>query len=283
LPYSGKTKKLNSGIVKYGNAYTIVSSQEDNLSSEEAQKHLSKAQTEAQKLLQDALIQVDQTINNAQSEAAAILEQAQTEAEKIQAQAQEAGQQMGYDAGYQEGYNQAVEEANSIICSAETIINGAYQAQKDILMNTEKEMLGLITAIARKVIQKEVKMQPDIILRMTEAAIRELKEREVVKIMVNPKTVALMTKASDILIKRINSLNTIKIIEDKSVPEGGVIVESPDGKIDASIDTQLEEIYNKLIDEAMTNPAPIDIQKAKTLSQDDVNKYINQNNPDEQE
>jgi flagellar assembly protein FliH len=273
-------RKLNSSLVQYGKAYTIIASQEDNLASEESRKHLTKAQTEAQKLLQDALLQVDQTINNAQAEAAMILEQAQAEAQKIQNQAQEAGQQMGYDAGYQAGYNQAVEEAVSIISSAETIINGAYQAQGEILKNTENEMVRLVIAIAKKVIQKEIKMQPDIILRLTEAAIKELKDREEVKVMINPKQINMLTKASELFIKRINALKILKIVEDKSVPENGVIVESSSGKIDGRIDSQLEEIYNKLLDEAAANPAILDNQSTTGSTSDKVNKFLEQENRD---
>ena len=91
------------------------------------------------------------------------------------------GQKLGYDAGYQAGYNQIIDEAANIISHSEIIIQGAYQAQKEILVNTEKEMFNLIMAIAKKVVHKELKIQPDIILHLTEAAIKELKEREAVK------------------------------------------------------------------------------------------------------
>ena len=218
-------------------------------------------------------------LRKAQAEAGAILEQAKQDAINIQTQAQETGQEMGYDAGYQAGYNQAIEEASNIISSAETVIKGAYQSQKEILHNTEKEMLALIIAIAKKVIHKEIKTQPDIILRLTEAAIRELKERDVVKLMINPQSVELLTKASPLLIKRINSLEVLKIIDDISVPVGGVIVESISGKIDAQADTQIDEIYNKLLDEALKNPTKLNIPDNKTMQTENVNNIIKNKAP----
>lgn len=276
----GQSKKFSAEMIQYGKEYNIIGKQEDDLASAESKQHLTKAQTQAQKLLQDALIQVEQTIAQAQEEAANILKQAQTDAANIQIQAQEIGQKMGFDAGYQDGYNQATEEAQNIIRSAETIVNGAYQSQKEILMNTEKDMLALIIAISKKVINKELRMQPDIILRLTEAAIKELKEREVVKLIVNPQSVVILKNASNALKQRINSLEIIKIIEDKSVPIGGVIVESASGKIDAQIDTQLEEIYNRLLDEATNNPAFINVQEAKSLPAQKITNFINQQNVD---
>ncbi|MGD9580399.1 MAG: FliH/SctL family protein [Vampirovibrionia bacterium] len=269
-----KQSKLSGNIIQYGQSYNVIGKLEDDLNNDASKKQLTKAQNEAQKLIQNALMQVEQTIAKAQEEAATILEQAKEDAINIQNQAQETGQQMGYDEGYQAGYNQAIEEASNIISSAETIIHGAYQSQKQILNNTEKEMLSLIIAIARKVIHKEIKTQPDIILRLTEAAIRELKERDVVKLMINPKSVELLTKASPLLVKRINSLEVIKIIDDKSVPVGGVIVESISGKIDAQVDTQIEEIYNKMLDEAAKNPMKINIPQNKTLHNNNVEDII---------
>lgn len=273
-----KKSKLNGNIIQYGQSYNIIGRLEDDLGSDTAKKQLTKAQSEAQKLIQNALIQVEGTIAKAQAEAEAILEQAKDAAVNIQAQALETGQQLGYDEGYQAGYNQAIEEASNIISSAETVILGAYQSQKEILQNTEKEMLALIIAIAKKVIHKEIKTQPDIILRLTEAAIRELKERDVVRLMINPQSVELLTKASPLLIKRINSLEVLKIIDDKSVPVGGVIVESISGKIDAQAETQIDEIYNKLLDEASKNPMQLNIPENKTVQTQNVNDII-QNQP----
>lgn len=280
MDYLSRQKKLRGDVVQYGSSFNVLGKQEDDLSTTESKKHLSKAQLEAQKLLQNALIQVEETINKAQAEASQILEQAKQDAATIQAQAQETGQKLGFDTGYQAGYNQAIEETNNIITSAETIINGAYNAQREILLNTEKEMLALIIAICKKIINKELKTQPDIILRLTEAAIKELRERELVKIFVNPQTVDLIKKASPILVKRINSLETIKIIEDKSIPIGGVIVESSSGKIDAQIDTQLEEIYNKLLDESIINPVMLDIPEIKNAPNQNLKDIFNPPEPD---
>lgn len=263
-----------------GEGYSIIGNTQDALESQESKKQLTQAQMKAQQLIQDALIQVEQTINEAQAEAAAILEQAKQDAINIQARAQETGQKLGFDSGYQAGFNQSIEETQNILASAETVINGAYQAQKEILQNTEKEMLTLVVAIAKKVIQKELKMQKDIILKITEQAIKELKDREVVKIMVNPQVVELMKKASPILQQRINGLEVIKIIEDKSIPVGGVIVESPSGKIDGQIDTQLDEIYNKLIDEASTNPVMLKLPENKAIPQENLKDIFNPKQPE---
>ncbi|MEW5819603.1 MAG: FliH/SctL family protein [Cyanobacteriota bacterium] len=270
------SKKFRGNIVQYGQAYNILGKQEDDLSTQESQQQLSKAQIEAQKLLQNALLQVEQTINNAQEEAANILEQAKQDAVNIQAQAQETGQQLGFNQGYQAGFNQSIEETKNIIESAETIINGAYQAQKEILKNTEKEMVRLIIAISKKVIQKELKIQPDIILKLTESAIKDLKERETVKLMLNPNSIQLLKKASPILIKKINSLETIKIIEDKSIPEGGVIVESAASKIDACVETQIEEILNKLMEEATVNPVLLNLPDSKALPKENLKNIFEQ-------
>lgn len=271
-----KLKKFNASQVTVGNSFNIIARTDDDVLSQESKKELTKAQSEAQKLMQEALIKVEEIIAQAQSEAAEILEQAKQDAINIQASAQETGQQIGFETGYQTGYNQSVEQTVGIITSAETIINGAYQAQREILLNSEKEMLDLIITICRKVILKELKTQPDILLRMTEAAIKELKEREMVRLMVNPECVNLLTKASPLLVKRITGLQTIKIIEDRSVPPTGVIVESISGKIDGQVDTQLEEILTKLMDEAIANPAPIDLPDPKQMPTENIKQILDQ-------
>lgn len=262
-----KSQKITGQIVQYGNSYNIVGSVDEDINSEASKRHLSKAQIEAEKLIQKALMQVDETINQAQQEANDILEQAKEDAVKIQAQAQETGQKMGYDAGYEAGYNQSIGEASSIIASAETIVKGAYQSQKEILLSTEREMLNLVLAISKKVINRAFNNQPEIILRLIDITIRELKEHEEVKLIINPKNVELIKKASDLLKNQINGLHAIKIIEDKSIPITGVIVESSSGKIDAQIESQLEEIYNKLLDEAAKNPANIPIKQQNPIQQ----------------
>jgi len=97
------------------------------------------------------------------------------------------------------------------------------------------------------------KVNTEIILSIIRAAINELKYKEEVKILVNPAITQCIYDLSEELKQTIKGLNHIKIIEDKTIPPDGFMIESPDSRIDARLETQLAEITKNIMTEAEKN------------------------------
>ena len=68
-------------------------------------------------------------------------------------------------------------------------------------------------------------------------------------IRVGNETTTIGKEIKDILKNNFQGIETIDIIEDRTVEPGGCIIETKLGKIDATIKNQLDIVFNALIEE----------------------------------
>jgi flagellar assembly protein FliH len=84
-------------------------------------------------------------------------------------------------------------------------------------------------------------------MKLFEKALMRRKEKGVIVLCVAPSQFAHVQAAKDELIVLLDSQAELQIIPDSSIKEGGCIVRSAYGSIDARVDTQLEAIREQLL------------------------------------
>ena len=83
--------------------------------------------------------------------------------------------------------------------------------------------------------------------RITLDAIKQLNDKESITIIVNPKLVENINKLAPNFRSEIPKLQTLKILEDNSLSADGVIVETPNTRLDSRISAQIAEITAKML------------------------------------
>lgn len=203
------------------------------------------------KKISDANINAENIVNSAKQEAARIMQQAQAQADElmknIEAQAFDEGLKKGHEQGYNEGYNKIVQDQSERILKVDKIAEVAKEVKKQIIKSAEKEIVELVILISEKLVKAKLDLDPDLILNIVKASIAALKDKEEVKIFVNPALSAQINEISPELKKVIQGLGSIKIIEDKTISPDGVIVESMDTRIDARFSSQIAEITKEMM------------------------------------
>jgi len=238
--------------VKVGNSYIIDSSTDikpENDNTEQEKAVIIEAEKQAQIILEKA-----------QQEALRIIEDTQNKSQELFNQAQEEGQKAGYSAGYETGIQQIKTEFVNQIKSIDILASSVFDIKKEIIVSAEQEIVKLSIVIAEKLVRQQIDIDPEIIKNIVKAAINELKDKEEVKIVVNPAVTDYIYEFSEELKQTINGLEKIKVIEDKTIPPDGVIVESLESRIDARLDSQIVEITKRLMKEAAQNPVLKEIE-----------------------
>ena len=117
--------------------------------------------------------------------------------------------------------------------------------KKDFLKDSEKEIIDLVFSIAGSVIHKEVKTDRDVILSVISDAMRTIQEKKNVSIRLNPEDYRYMTEAkSDFL----DSFKDILIEKDEKIDQGGAVIKTHSGTLDARLDQQLNKIRESFHD-----------------------------------
>lgn len=207
---------------------------------------LKEAQEQAEALVQEQNNKIaqenEQIAQQREAEKKAFDDQMAQEAEKIRAEAY----QTGYDDGYKQGYVVITNELENKIHSVDEFAKCQFDLKSNIIKSSELDIINLVVEIAKKVCTKEVELNPQILKALTENAIKELKDKEDITIIINPKLLDALNSVSDRIKEDIPQLQNIKIIEDNAVSADGTIVESPLTRVDSRVKSQINEIAEKL-------------------------------------
>ncbi len=181
-------------------------------------------------------------LSKAKEDAAEIIRQANEESTKIKGQAR----QEGFEAGRDEGYNEGREEIKSMIERLHSIIAVTIKEREKILINSERQIMNLVLTMVKKIVKKLTQEDSKVVINNVKEALSLIRGAMMVYIHVNRGDFDFVSRHKNELIKLIEGMPEVKILEDPSVDKGGVYIETDIGEIDAKIGTQLEEIENKI-------------------------------------
>lgn len=233
---------------------------------EEKKQLIATAQTEADEIIKKAhdtafeevkrQTEQSQIIRtDAEAKAAEIIKVAQQEAERIIADAQNkkgeietAAHEAGFNEGKEVGYKDGEAEVNRLIDRLHVIIDRVMEKREDILNTTEQQIVDLVLLITRKVVKVISESQRNVIMANVLQALRKVKGRGDVTIRVNMSDVKLITEHAQDFMKSVETVKNITVVEDTSIDQGGCIIETDFGAIDARIASQLGELEQKILE-----------------------------------
>lgn len=116
-------------------------------------------------------------------------------------------------------------------------------ARPKLCRQAEADLLRLAIAIARRILHRELSIDPLALQSLVQVCLDRLANQEQLHVKVNP-NIATPIRA---ILSKLSSRN-IEIAPDNTLDTGGVVFETARGQLDASIQTQLDEIERGLID-----------------------------------
>ncbi len=156
----------------------------------------------------------------------------------------------------EEAYQRGVEEARTELqaerdAEVQPMLDRLTQSLQNITayrslvhQQAESEIVRLAIAIARRVIHRELTLDPDSIQGLVKAALQKLQSREIQRVRLHKAQEGVVREC---LLKCVPG-SGIQIVVDPGLQLGDVIFETAQGDLDASIDTQLREIERGFAD-----------------------------------
>ena len=233
---------------------------------EEKAKLLDEARQEAEKIIKEAQSTAFEEVQRQTDEAQVKLQSAKDEAERLIEEAKKnadsiiletennkkaietKGFNEGFSAGREEGFKEGNGEVNRLIERMHTIVEKTMEKRQEILSETEQQIVDLVLLLARKVVKVISENQKNIVTSNVIHALRKVKTKGDVTIRVNLLDVQMTTEHIKDFLEHAESVQNITVVEDISVDQGGCIVETDFGSIDARISSQLHELEQKIIE-----------------------------------
>ena len=164
----------------------------------------------------------------------------QREWEQRVAEAKAAGAREGEAAGR----SRAMADVQDTLERLAQSIDDLAALRSRLRREAEADTVKLALAIARRVIRRELAVDPEALHGLVLAALEKLQAQEISRVRVHPSQVSAVAA---LLRKPSNGL-PIEVVPDGSREPGAVVFETDRGNLDASVESQLGEIERGLAD-----------------------------------
>lgn len=145
--------------------------------------------------------------------------------------------------GYQEGLNRAKGDIEDVRNALSAFIN----AKQEVFDYIAPSIMEISIDIAKKIIKREIEQEPSLILDNIAEILKTLSKEEIkITLKVNPVQVSFLKTEVPEIANNLGLEAKIFIVADENIMEGGCMLTTTNGVIDATIETQLSVISEAL-------------------------------------
>ena len=226
-------------------------------------------EAEAHALLQNARSEAERIRDESTQQAEALRTRAQAEGrtsghDKGCAEGLEAGRKEGYEAGYKEGLKQGAEDGSMLSQALDELVN-KFTAEKDRLVERARvDLMRLALAVARRIVRREIDLDPDIAQRAVQEAIDLVANRTDVVVRLHADDLNTLEHFRRSLVQQASGAadgerpagDRVRLVADESVARGGCVLTTTDGEVDMQVESQLASLERFLAGETREEEEP---------------------------
>jgi len=153
----------------------------------------------------------------------------------------------GVEAGRKQGREEVQGPAQVEIQRALQIVAQVEQLRLDSVRQAESDIVELALAMARKVIHREVTLDPDIVVAQVREIISSIAEKGLIRVLVHPDEVEHLQSVRPSFAGADGKAIRMSIEPDEAIQAGGCIIESSQYFINATFEKQLEAIWQEML------------------------------------
>lgn len=151
--------------------------------------------------------------------------------------------QRGFAQGHAAGHEQASAELQPVLDRLAQSLADLASVRSRVRKTAESDLLKLAIAIARRVLHRELTLDPGSIEGLIRVALEKLESRELCRVRVHPDQEPVIRT----LLARFSAA-PVELIPDGTLQCGDVLFETAHGTLDGSIEAQLQEIERGFAD-----------------------------------
>jgi flagellar assembly protein FliH len=159
-------------------------------------------------------------------------------------QRMEDARRAGYSEGEAAGRSRSQADVRPLVDRLARTIEELAAIKPRLRGEAESDVVRLAVAIARRVLRRELTVDPSAIEGLVKAALEQLDTREITRVRVHPDHEAALRRC----LEKVVVDRTIELAADGTLERGAVLFETARGNLDASVETQLREIERGLAD-----------------------------------
>ncbi len=208
--------------------------------------------------MRDWRLEADQLLERAQRQVADVMAEARAQAERTQERARREGYRAGLAQGLKEGKQRGAEEALTAAQAAfdkdlahladnlTAVVREVSDQRLDRLHAAEHDLLSFAIDIAGRVTKVIGEANPDAARENLRSALQLVLAKSDVTVRVHPADLSTLRRFAAQRADENAALPHITFVEDEAVSRGGVLVLTEAGRIDATLEAQMDQITRAL-------------------------------------
>jgi flagellar assembly protein FliH len=160
----------------------------------------------------------------------------------------------GFAQGERAGAEASAVQAEAMLRRMAQTIEEIAGLRRRIARDTEQQMVQLALTVARRIIQREVAIDRELMMAIARVAIDRVGDAAQITVRLNPEDHAAITAAQSDSWPGAH----VTLVADSRLPRGGCRVESELGHVDAGVEAQLQEMTQALLQDA---PVPVNADR----------------------
>jgi flagellar assembly protein FliH len=150
----------------------------------------------------------------------------------------------GYAQGERAGLEAGGKRAEAMLRRVAQTIEELGGLRQSLIQETEREMVQLALTLARRVVHREVTLDPELAAALAHVALDRLGTTTPATIRLNPEDYTIVAQDGARW-----GTTPVTVVPDPSISRGGCLVESAFGSVDATIERQFDELSRALFGE----------------------------------
>lgn len=150
----------------------------------------------------------------------------------------------GYAQGERAGTEAGAARAEAMLRRLAETLDELQRLRGDLVRRTEREVVDLALAVARKILHREATIDRDLLMAMARVALDRLSDATAASIRLHPDDYATAMSGRG---PGVGVPHGVQILADPSVRRGGCVVRSDVGSVDVGMAAQLDEITRTLL------------------------------------
>jgi len=158
----------------------------------------------------------------------------------------------GFAQGERAGLDAAAQRGEAMLARLTQTLDELTALRSQMIHQTERQMVQLALAIARRILHREVTLDQDLLIAMARVALDRLGETAHITVRLNPDDFGVTGAARA---EKLTGGN-VEVVADSRIARGGCRVESDLGILDAGVDAQIQELAHALLGDHDTANEP---------------------------
>ena len=149
----------------------------------------------------------------------------------------------GFAQGERAGAEAAAKRGDAMLRRLTQTLQEVADLRADMIRHTERQLVQLSLAVARRLVHREIALDPDLLVAIARVAMDRLGDMASVTVRLNPEDFA----ATSVVREREWAGSRVTVVADTRLPRGGCRIESDYGAVDAGVEAQLQELAQALL------------------------------------